>query len=38
MIVNPITNEKSGLQVYFVEDAVQSVDYYHGVGGATVTQ
>jgi hypothetical protein len=30
MIVNPLTNEKSGLAVYFNDGAVQSVDYYYG--------
>jgi hypothetical protein len=28
MIVNPLTNEKHGLMVYFLEGTVQSVDYY----------
>ena len=27
MIVNPLTNEKHGLMVYFAEGIVQSVDY-----------
>jgi len=30
MVVNPMTNEKHGLAVYFVEGTVQSVDYYYG--------
>jgi hypothetical protein len=30
MIVNPLTNEKYGLTVYFIEGVVQSVDYYYG--------
>jgi hypothetical protein len=33
MIYNPLTEEKSGLAVYFLEGAVQSVDYYYGNGG-----
>ena len=33
MILNPITNEKSGLAVYFNEGLVQSVDYYDLNGG-----
>jgi hypothetical protein len=33
MILNPLTEEKSGLAVYFNEGAVQSVDYYYGNGG-----
>jgi uncharacterized membrane protein (DUF106 family) len=35
MIVNPLTNEKFGLTVYFNEGAVQSVDYNRSVGGGT---
>ena len=31
MIFNPLTNEKSGLAVYFNDGSVQSVDYYYGV-------
>jgi TolA-binding protein len=34
MILNPLTNEKSGLAVYFTEGVVQGVDYYAGTGGA----
>lgn len=30
MILNPLTNEKSGLAVYFTEGTVQGVDYYYG--------
>ena len=30
MIFNPLTNEKSGLAVYFADGLVQSVDYYDG--------
>jgi hypothetical protein len=30
MIVNPLTEAKSGLAVYFSEGIVQSVDYYYG--------
>jgi hypothetical protein len=30
MVVNPLTNEKYGLSVYFVQGVVQSVDYYSG--------
>jgi hypothetical protein len=30
MILNPITNEHTGLAIYFFEGLVQSVDYYHG--------
>ena len=30
MILNPLTNEKTGLMVYFTEGAVQSVDYNRG--------
>jgi hypothetical protein len=29
MIFNPLTNEKSGLAVYFAEGRVQGVDYYN---------
>jgi hypothetical protein len=32
MILNPLTNEKFGLTVYFTEGTVQSVDYYYGKG------
>jgi hypothetical protein len=32
MIVNPLTNEKFGLMVYFTEGAVQSVDYNRNGG------
>jgi hypothetical protein len=35
MIVNPMTNDKYGLTVYFTEGTVQGVDYYYGgKGGA----
>jgi hypothetical protein len=34
MIVNPLTNQKYGLAVYFSDGLVQSVDYYYGTGGA----
>jgi hypothetical protein len=34
MIVNPMTNQKYGLSVYFSDGLVQSVDYYYGTGGA----
>ncbi len=30
MIVNPLTNEQSGLTVYFSEGTVQTLDYYRG--------
>jgi DNA-binding transcriptional regulator YdaS (Cro superfamily) len=30
MIVNPLTNEQTGLSVFFLEGTVQSVDYYRG--------
>ncbi len=33
MILNPITKEKQGLTVYFLQGSVQSVDYNHGLGG-----
>jgi hypothetical protein len=33
MIVNPLTNERSGLAVIFVEGTVQGVDYYYGKAG-----
>ncbi len=33
MIMNPITNQKFGLLVYFNEGTVQSVDYYRNAGG-----
>ena len=33
MIFNPLTNEKSGLAIYFTEGRVQGVDYYSGSGG-----
>ncbi len=33
MIVNPMTNEKFGLTIYFAEGRVQGVDYYYGKGG-----
>jgi DNA-binding transcriptional regulator YdaS (Cro superfamily) len=32
MILNPLTNEKYGLMVYFTEGAVQSVDYNRNGG------
>ncbi len=32
MVFNPLTNEKHGLTIYFVEGIVQSVDYYDGSG------
>ena len=32
MILNPLTNEKFGLAVYFAGGTVQSVDYYYGKG------
>jgi len=32
MILNPLTNEKYGLMVYFIEGAVQSVDYNRNGG------
>jgi len=31
MILNPMTQEKHGLTVYFDEETVQGVDYYYGV-------
>jgi len=34
MIVNPLTDQKFGLTVYFLEGVVQSVDYYYGKGPA----
>ena len=34
MILNPLTNQKSGLAVYFSEGAVQGVDYYYGKNSA----
>ena len=34
MVFNPLTNEKSGLAVFFADGAVQSVDYYYGKDGA----
>jgi hypothetical protein len=30
MILNPLTNQRSGLAVYFSEGTVQGVDYYYG--------
>jgi hypothetical protein len=33
MIVNPLTNDRYGLTVYFNEGVVQGVDYYYGKGG-----
>ena len=33
MTINPITNQKYGMSVYFVEGIVQSVDYYYGNQG-----
>jgi hypothetical protein len=33
MILNPLTQEKRGLTVYFIQGSVQSVDYNHGQGG-----
>jgi len=38
MIVNPITNEKSGLMVYFSEGTVQSVDYNQSQAAAGPVQ
>jgi TolA-binding protein len=35
MIVNPMTNEKTGLTVDFSEGAVQGVDYYRYTSGGT---
>ena len=34
MILNPLTNEKYGLTIYFTEGQVQGVDYSYGAGGA----
>lgn len=34
MVLNPLTNEKSGLAVYFTDGLVQGVDYYYGTGEA----
>jgi hypothetical protein len=34
IIVNPLTNQKHGLAIYFSEGAVLSVDYYYGGGAA----
>ena len=36
MIINPLTNEKYGLTIYFTEGTVQSVDYYYGHTGGGV--
>lgn len=33
MVVNPLTNERHGLAIYFLEGTVQSVDFYYGKGG-----
>ena len=30
MVLNPLTNEKCGLTIYFSDGLVQSVDYYYG--------
>ena len=30
IVTNPLTNEKSGLAIYFTEGTVQGVDYYYG--------
>jgi hypothetical protein len=35
MVVNPLSQDKFGLTVYFSEGTVQGVDYYYGSGGAT---
>ena len=32
MVFNPLTNEKHGLTIYFVQGIVQSVDYFYGTG------
>lgn len=34
MIVNPMTNQRYGLAIYFSDGLVQGVDYYYGTGGA----
>jgi hypothetical protein len=33
MIINPMTQDKFGLTVYFSDGTVQGVDYYYGTGG-----
>jgi hypothetical protein len=38
MVVNPLTNDKYGLTIYFTEGRVQGVDYYYGHGGGGGTQ
>jgi hypothetical protein len=35
MILNPLTNERFGLIVYFNQGTVQSVDYNRNAGGGT---
>jgi hypothetical protein len=35
MVINPLSQDKFGLTVYFSDGTVQGVDYYYGSGGGT---